>query len=222
MELSLDNKKRALGILLLILFIAAGGLFVYYQQPVAPPRGSADAPGTDAMPQVSLREHELGSKDAPVTIIEYASLTCPHCAYFNEKVFPELKTRYIDTGKVRYIFREFPRDELDLFAFMLTNCAAEDKFFPFVDVLFKQQDKWVVSNPLPILKGIAKQVGFTDESFDACSKNKPVQDAIIASGEQGSKAGVKGTPTIFINGKVYMGGPSIEELEKSITPLLKS
>jgi len=222
MEPSLDQKKRALGIVLLIVFLGAGGLFVYYQQPVAPPRETTVTPNADVAPQASVHEHELGNKDAPVTLIEYASLTCPHCAYFNEKVFPELKTRFIDTGKVRYIFREYPRDDLDLFAFMLSNCAPEDKFFPFVDVLFRQQDKWLVPSPLPILKGIAKQVGFTDESFDACTKDKKIQDAVIAVGEQGTKNGVRGTPTIFINGKIYSGGPSIEELEKAITPLLKS
>jgi len=223
MELPLNNNlKRALGILILILLIGGGGWYVFNLQSAAPPSGPADISGSAGAPQATADEHELGSKDAPVTIIEYASLTCPHCAYFNEKVFPPLKERYIDTGKVRYIFREFPRDDVDLFAFMLVNCAPKEKFFPFVDVLFKQQDKWVIRTPLPVLKSIAKQVGFTDESFDACSKNKAVQDRVIAVGEQGSRSGVGGTPTIFVNGKLYTGGHSIEELEKAFMPLLKS
>ena len=172
-----------------------------------------------------LGENELGNKDAPVTIIEYASTTCPHCARFHETTFPELKKRYIDTGKVRFIFREFPLNDIDFFAYMLTRCIEKDKFFPFLEVLFQQQDQWVVpppASPLPPLQKIAKQVGFTDEGIEACRKDKKVFDGVSWSSEQGTKLGVRSTPTFFINGKMYTGALSIEELEKALAPLLKS
>ena len=107
----------------------------------------------------------LGSDKAPVTIIEYASMTCPHCAHFSETTFPELKKRYIDTGKVRFIFREFPLDPLAAAGFMLARCAGKDKYMPMVETLFAKQDDWVVKDPIEPLKAIAKQFGFTDESF---------------------------------------------------------
>ena len=109
----------------------------------------------------------LGSDKAPVTIIEYASMTCPHCAHFSTETFPELQKRYIDTGKVRFIFREFPLDALAAAGFMLARCAGKDKFMPVVETLFAKQPEWMVQKPIEPLKAIAKQFGFTEQSFDA-------------------------------------------------------
>ena len=109
----------------------------------------------------------LGSEKAPVTIIEYASMTCPHCAHFSTTTFPELQKRYIDTGKVRFIFREFPLDALAAAGFMLARCAGKDKFMPVVETLFAKQPEWMVQKPIEPLRTIARQFGFTEESFDA-------------------------------------------------------
>ena len=105
----------------------------------------------------------LGSEKAPVTVIEYASMTCPHCAHFSTATFPELQKRYIDTGKVRFIFREFPFDALAAAGFMLARCAGKDKFMAVVETLFAKQSEWMVQKPVPPLMNIAKQFGFTQE-----------------------------------------------------------
>src|SRR6185503_2006793 len=100
----------------------------------------------------------LGKADAPVTIIEYASMTCPHCANFHKTTYPALKTKYIDTGKVRFIFREFPLDELAVAAAMLARCADQnERSMALIDVLFASQDKWAVRQPLPVMQQIARQ-----------------------------------------------------------------
>jgi protein-disulfide isomerase len=168
-----------------------------------------------------LGDRQLGPDNAPVTIVEYASLTCPHCANFHKNVLPELKKRYIDTGKVRLIFREFALNPLDAGAIMLARCLDKDKYFDFVDVLFRSQDQWVVQKPIEPLLGIARQAGFTKERFDACLKNQKLLDAVEAERNRASeKFGVNSTPTFFINGKIARGAMSIEELEKLIKPYL--
>ena len=129
----------------------------------------------------ALPDMTIGDAKAPVTIIEYASMTCPHCAHFDEVTFPELKKRYIDTGKVRFILREFPLDNLAAAAFMLARCAGKDdpaKYFALVDTLFRQQQQWAVQKPIPPLKAIAKQAGFTEETFNACLADQKILEGI--------------------------------------------
>jgi protein-disulfide isomerase len=170
-----------------------------------------------------LGDMVMGKADAPVTIIEYASMTCGHCANFSEKTFPELKKRYIDTGKVKYILREFPLDPLAAAGFMLARCAGNDKYYPLVEALFAQQKQWAVQKPIEPLMAIAKQAGFTQESFNACLSNQKVLEGIEATRARASeKLGVNSTPTFFINGKVFRGDMSIETMEKEIQPYLKS
>jgi protein-disulfide isomerase len=170
-----------------------------------------------------LGDEVLGKADAPVTIIEYASMTCSHCAAFHAKTYPVLKQRYIDTGKVKYIMREFPLDPLAAAGFMLARCAGKDKYYSMIEVLFAKQNEWAVQQPIPPLTAIAKQAGFTQESFEACLSDQKVLDGIEATRSRGSeKLGVNSTPTFFVNGKVMRGAVSIEELEKEILPLLKS
>ena len=164
----------------------------------------------------------LGSEKAPVTIIEYASMTCPHCAHFSATTFPELQKRYIDTGKVRFIFREFPLDALAAAGFMLARCAGKDKFMPIVETLFAKQADWVVKEPIEPLKSIAKQFGFTEESFNQCLANQQVLNGIQAVRDQAvQKLGVNSTPSFFINGKKLVGDLSIEQMAKEIDPYLK-
>jgi protein-disulfide isomerase len=164
----------------------------------------------------------IGSDKAPVTIIEYASMTCPHCAHFEETTLPELKKRYIDTGKVRYVMREFPLDALAAAGFMLARCAGPDKYESVVETLFAKQPDWVIQQPIPPLMAIAKQFGFTEESFNACLANQKVLDDIQAVRDYAAnKLAVNSTPTFFINGKRLVGDLSIEAMAKEIDPYLK-
>jgi protein-disulfide isomerase len=158
-----------------------------------------------------------------VTIVEYASMTCPHCAHFHETTFPELKTKYIDTGKVRFIFREFPLDQLAAAGSMLARCAGDGKYFPMIETLFSQQRTWAVQKPIPPLLAIAKQAGFTQQTFEQCLGNQKLLEDIEKTRERAStKFGVNSTPTLFINGTKQSGALSFEDLEKKIQPLLKS
>jgi protein-disulfide isomerase len=172
----------------------------------------------------ALPDQVLGSPQAPVTIVEYASMTCPHCANFSKNTYPELKKRYIDTGKVRYIFREFPLDRLAVAGSLLARCAGDgDKFYGMIELLFAQQTQWVVRAPIPHLMDLAKQAGFTQQTFDSCLANQEMFDKIVKVREQAAKDfKVESTPTLFINGEKVSGDLSIEELEKKIQPLLKS
>ncbi len=171
-----------------------------------------------------LPDQIMGKDDAPVTIVEYASMTCPHCAHFAKTTYPELKKRYIDTGKVKYIFREFPLDQLAVAGSLLARCAGGgDKYYAMIELLFEQQDKWVVRQPLPQLMDLAKQAGFTQATFDACLKDQDMFNKIVQTREQASKDfKVESTPTLFINGEKISGAITIEELEKKIEPLLKT
>jgi protein-disulfide isomerase len=169
----------------------------------------------------ALPDKQLGKDDAKVTIVEYASMTCPHCAHFAATTFPELKTKYIDTGKARYILREFPFDPSAEAGFMLARCA-KDNYFPMVDVLFKQQSNWVgVANTKDALLQISKLAGFTQESFEACLTDQKLLDDVRSVQKRGAdEFKVDSTPTFFINGKTYKGAMSIEEVSAIIDPLL--
>lgn len=165
----------------------------------------------------------MGKADAPVTIIEYASMTCSHCATFHNTVYPEMKKKYIDTGKVKYILREFPLDPLAAAGFMLARCAGNDKYHAMVEMLFNKQKEWVVQNPIPPLLALAQQAGFTKDSFESCLKDQKTLEAIESVRTHGAeKLGVNSTPTFFINGKQFRGTMTMAELDKQIEPLLKS
>lgn len=174
----------------------------------------------------ALPDMVMGDAKAPVTVIEYASMTCPHCAHFTETTFPELKKRYIDTGKVRFIFREFPLDQLAAAAFMLARCSGEtdsSKYFTMVDTMFRQQRVWAVEKPLPPLLALAKQAGFTQATFETCLQNQKLLDGIEAVRNRATdKFKVQSTPSFFINGTLFAGALTIEDMAKHIEPLLKS
>jgi protein-disulfide isomerase len=182
-------------------------------------------PMSDLMKPEALPDMIMGKADAPVTIVEYASMTCPHCAHFQETTFPELKKRYIDTGKVRYIFREFPLDNLAAAAFMLARCAGEldsSKYYAMIDTMFAQQRTWAVEKPIPPLMTIAKQAGFTEKTFDACLANQKLLSGIEDVRQRAIKEfQVDSTPTFFINGKRAVGALTIDEMAKVIDPMLK-
>jgi protein-disulfide isomerase len=164
-----------------------------------------------------------GNANAPVTIIEYASLTCPHCAHFHSTVYPSLKKNYIDTGKVRFVFREFPRDPVDVGAFMLARCAPGDRYFPLVDVLFDQQQNWAFTrDAVKQLLTIAKQAGFTEDSFNKCLEDKKLAEELRNVGRRAyEKFKVDSTPTVFINGEVFRGEMTPAGFDKALAPLTK-
>jgi protein-disulfide isomerase len=163
-----------------------------------------------------------GPADAKVTIIEYASLTCSHCAAFHAETYPLLKQRYIDTGQVRYILREFPLDPLATAGFMLARCDGEAKYYPIVDLLFAQQKTWAFSDkPVDTLQQLMRQAGFSQEKFEACLRDQKVYDAVNAVRNKAAKEfSVTSTPTFFINGQRHAGNMSIADIEKIIKPLL--
>jgi protein-disulfide isomerase len=207
---------------------------------VPPALAQQDPPAAELAKIGPLGEMSLGSEQAPVTIIEYASMTCPHCAHFHETTYPELKKRYIDTGKVRFIFREFPLDRLAAAAFMLARCsaqgagpdqspgaaspaAASQRYFAMIETLFAQQKEWAVQRPLEPLMNITKQAGFTQQTFEECLKNQQVLDGIEDVRQRAAqKLNVQSTPTFFINGKLYRGSMDINDMAKAIDPLIKS
>ena len=192
---------------------------------------SAHAQRIVAAPEVSVEELmkpgdladiAIGSADAKVTVVEYSSLTCPHCAAFATKVFPEFKTKYVDTGKVRFISREFPLDNLAAAAAMLARCVDKEKSFAFVDIMFGTQEQWAHGgNGKAKLFEIAKQLGFTQESFDTCLTDQALLDKINAVRTRASeKFQVNSTPTFFVNGKRGAGNNSLADFDKAIEPLL--
>ncbi len=184
----------------------------------------AAAPSTAELLETgALEDMVLGKADALVTVIEYASMTCGHCAAFHANTYPEFKKRYVDTGKARYILREFPLDPLAAGAFMLARCAGKDRYFPLVETLFQQQRQWTVQKPLEPLFAIVRQAGFTQQTFDACLRDQKMLDGIEWVRQRGSeKFKVESTPTFFINGKVFRGAMTIDEMAKAIDPLLKN
>jgi protein-disulfide isomerase len=184
------------------------------------------AAAADVAKPVSLPDMALGPADASVTITEYASMTCPHCARFNEEVFPKIKTQYIDTGKVRYVFREFPLDIKAAAGSMLARCIAKTdagKYFAVVDLLFKQQNEWAGPKTTETLKRIGKQAGLTEQNVEDCLKDQALLDKIAADQKYANEVlKVNSTPTFFINGEMLKGETSFDEFSKHITPLLKS
>jgi protein-disulfide isomerase len=175
---------------------------------------------------VSLPDMAIGARDASVTITEYASMTCPHCAAFNEKVFPQIKSEYIDTNKIRYVFREFPLDIKAAAGSMLARCIAKDdsgKYFAVVDMLFRQQNDWVLKNTTETLTRIGKQAGLSQQAVEDCLKDQALLDKIVADQKYASEVlKVDSTPTFFINGDKIKGDTSFDVFDKRIKSLLKS
>tara|TARA_R110001606_G_scaffold77221_1_gene178430 strand:+ start:266 stop:823 length:558 start_codon:yes stop_codon:yes gene_type:complete len=170
----------------------------------------------------ALAERSIGAADAPVTIVEYASMTCPHCAAFHKETYGAIKERYIDTGKVRMVFNNFVLNAVDLRAAMMARCAPADRFFGLTDVLFKTQNTWArAADPVAEIAKIGRLAGVDDATFKACMASEPLANGLIAQRQDGTKAGVASTPTFIINGERVVGGHSVDELAAIIDPLLK-
>ncbi|WP_112770452.1 DsbA family protein [Ensifer adhaerens] len=166
----------------------------------------------------ALPEMAIGDANAPVTIVEYMSMTCPHCAAFHNNTFEAIKTKYVDSGKVRFVLREFPFDPRAAAAFMLARCAPEGQYFPMISMLFKQQQQWAAAqNGRDALLQMSKLAGFTQESFEACLTNQKLLDDVNTVMQRGAKEfGVQSTPTFFVNGEHYSGDMSVDVMSALI------
>lgn len=219
---SLSRRAAWLGF---VATVAVSGFAIVASGPSLAQRkqGPAEVSVDELMKASDLPDLTLGSADAKVTIVEYASMTCPHCAHFENDVFDNLKKKYIDNGKVRFVYREFPLDNLAAAVSMLARCAGGDKTFPLIQTFYAKQADWAFTqgNPVPKLLDIAKQAGFTQESFDKCLTDQKLLDQITAQRTRASDTfGVNATPTFFINGKKLQDTPTLEAFDKVIEPLL--
>ncbi len=190
---------------------------------LAPAFAQAPSVSKDALlKEGPLPDLWMGSKDASVTIVEYASTTCSHCAAFHNGTFKELKAKYIDTGKVRFVLREFPLNPVDMAAYMLARCS-DDKRDAVVSLLFGQQQVWANDKPLAGLSQLLRQTGMSQDRFEACLKDKALYDKLGEARDLATKEfGVSSTPTFFVNGARLVGNASLAEFEKLIVPGLKT
>ncbi|MGL4490361.1 MAG: DsbA family protein [Rhizobiaceae bacterium] len=186
------------------------------------PEAAGEVDVAKLMEPGKLKDIFIGNADAKVTIVEYASMTCPHCAAFHNATLPAIKEKYIDTGKARLVLREFPFDPRAAAAFMLSRCAGDDKYYAMVGALFQQQEVWSrAEDAKAALLQLSKLAGFTQDSFDACLTNQQLLNDVNAVRERGEKDfGVESTPTFFINGKKYPGALTVEQMSGVIDALL--
>ena len=196
---------------------------------LSPLRLIADAmaqSASDVAKPVSLPDMALGPATATVTITEFASMTCPHCATFTETVFPKIKKEYIDSGKIRFVFREFPLDIKAAAGSMLARCIAKEdsgKYFAVIDMLFKQQSDWALKNTTETLTRIGKQAGLSQQGVEDCLKDQALLDKLAADQKFANEVlKVNSTPTFFINGEMIKGDTSFEVFDQKLKSLLKS
>jgi protein-disulfide isomerase len=185
---------------------------------VLAPVVAGTARGAEA-PAQTPKDHVLGKADAPITIIEYASLTCPHCAAFERETLPKIKENWIDTGKAKLIYRDFPLDGWALRAAMVARCAPPERYFGFIEALFDSQNTWArAGNPEQALGRIAKLGGISEDKFQSCIKDEKLADAVSASRVVAEREyGVESTPTFFVNGTKLVGDQSYADFEKALT-----
>lgn len=202
--------------------LAGFGLWTMQSQdaalPLTPISAASAQEATKTAEAIEIKDMALGQEDAPITFIEYASFTCPHCASFHDAVFKDLKKDYIDTGKVRFVYREVYFDRYGLWAAMVARCGGEMKYFGISDILFETQSEWAGSNdPSAVvanLKKIGRTAGMDDATLDACLQNGPMAQAMVDHYEESmAEYDVKGTPTLVINGTVH-SNMSYDDLKK--------
>jgi protein-disulfide isomerase len=170
----------------------------------------------------AIAERVLGDPDAPVTIIEYSSLTCPHCAAFHADTLPTLKERYIDTGQAKLVFRDFPLDQNALNAAVIAHCAGEDRYFAFLEAMFASQERWARSaNPTESLLQLAGLGGMPREQAEACLADEAMVDAVLKKRLDGQEEfAIASTPSFIINGEMVSGNQSVDEFATVIEAAL--
>ena len=200
---------------LLIVLSLAGASPAIGQTPPKP------APGGGEALAVKPDDRVLGKAEAPITIIEYASLTCPHCAHFAVDVLPKLKQKWIDTGKAKLVLRDFPLDEPALRAAMVARCAPPDKFYPLADTFFSQQEQWVTARDYrAALEKLAKLAGIGDKQFKTSIEDKKLEDQVAQSRlTAAQQLGVSSTPSFFVNGQKFEGAPTFEAFDQLLSGL---
>ena len=210
-------RRRFLGLAAPLMIGLALGLAA------APARAQTMVPLDQLMAPGPLPDIALGSPDAPVTVVEYASMTCSHCAAFHETTWPLLKSKYVDPGKAKFILREYPLDPLAAAAFMLARCGGPERRNAIVDLLYTQQKDWAfVDKPLEALAALVKQEGISQADFETCLQNQTLYDQVNKTHDLATeKFKVSATPTFFVNGREMNGELPIEEFDKVLAPLLK-
>jgi protein-disulfide isomerase len=202
----------------LLAILAAATLLPALAQATDSGPGASDAASLLA---ISKDDRILGSPTAPITIVEYASLTCPHCAHFTDEVLPELKKKWIDTGKVRLVLRDFPLDDEAVHASMIARCAPHDRFYAFIDTFFADQANWAAAPDYQAaLSRLAELGGMSKNEVDSCLKDATLENQVISSRlVAANQLGVNATPTFFVNGTKFSGAPTVEEFDKLLSGL---
>ena len=202
----------------------AAGVYFGTRPPAAGPAPVAVAatPDKAALMAVLPTDHVLGNPKAPVTIIEYASLTCSHCAHFHTQILPELKKKWIDSGKVKLIYRDFPLDQVAVKAAQIAECAGNDKYFGVLDIIFRGQPTWATgADPVAELAKPLRIAGLGENEIKACLANEAMMNAVLNDYRSGETLGVNSTPTLFIDGQLYRGSRSVEDLDSVLGKLVK-
>lgn len=186
-------------------------------QPTEPPK--VDAAKAASLLAITKDDRVLGKPEAPITIVEYGSLSCPHCGHFDTTVLPQIKKQWIDTGKAKLVFRDFPLDNEAMAAEVVARCAPANKYYPLIDLFFANQEKWVIEKDWQAALGrLALLGGIGKKEFDSCLANKPLEDQVAQSRLTASQdLGVDATPTFFINGKKFEGEPTVESFNQALS-----
>lgn len=186
------------------------------------PTTVAATPDKAALMAVLPTDHVLGDPKAPVTIIEYASLTCSHCAHFHTQILPDLKKKWIDTGKAKLVYRDFPLDQVAVKAAQIAECAGKDKYFGVLDIIFRGQPQWATgADPIAELVKPLRIAGLGEAEIKACLANDAMMNAVLNDYRSGEALGVNATPTLFIGGQLYRGSRSVEDIDGVLAKLAK-
>ena len=229
-EMTMTKRQFLAGVAATAIVAPLISAFPAFAQQAEMPQSDGDVDMAAVLKPGALPEMALGQEDAKVQIVEYMSMTCPHCAHFHNTTFDEIKKKYVDSGKVRFIIREFPFDPRAAAAFMLARCNPQKpeelgsalQYFPMVSMLFKQQETWAAAQDgRAALMQMAKMAGYTQQSFEACLTNQKLLDDVNSVRERGARDfGVNSTPTFLINGKRYSGDMTVETMSALIDSFL--